>query len=252
MCSAPDGATDRCGPSATAVLLWSQRHGADPTCWRPRINRATTGSDQHYALSTFLLIPTGRLLGLHHRRTRRPRTPVSTSLLTSIRRTSQRLGSLLTHRARPTDEHHPAATRTQKLTADTTGGGEHPRAAGGWGTSMSTDDSAALARLRAERAETERRLAGLTGTFTDIVDASESSNADDEHDPEGSTIAFERSQVDALITQAREHLFELEAAEQRLATGGYGTCERCGQAISPARLEARPIARTCITCAGRR
>ena len=118
---------------------------------------------------------------------------------------------------------------------------------------MSTDHSDARARLSAERLATEQRLAGLTGTFTDIVDASQSSNADDEHDPEGATIAFERSQVGALITQARDHLAELDAAEARVSDGSYGICERCGRPIAPERLEARPTARTCVTCAaGRR
>jgi len=115
---------------------------------------------------------------------------------------------------------------------------------------MSTDDSDAQALLKAERLATEQRLAGLTGTFTDIVDASQASNADDEHDPEGATIAFERSQVGALITQAREHLAELDAAEARVVDGSYGICERCGRTIAPERLEARPVARTCVTCAG--
>ena len=109
----------------------------------------------------------------------------------------------------------------------------------------------AVRRLAAERRETEQRLAALTGDFTAIVDASADSNADDEHDPEGSTIAFERSQVGALIAQAREHLAEIETAERRVADGTYGTCERCGRAIAPARLEARPVARTCIDCARR-
>ncbi|WP_306514392.1 TraR/DksA family transcriptional regulator, partial [Janibacter hoylei] len=81
--------------------------------------------------------------------------------------------------------------------------------------------------------------------------ASEGSNADDEHDPEGATIAFERSQVDALARQAREHLREIDAALARLDAGDYGTCERCGRPISAGRLEARPTARTCIDCAGR-
>jgi DnaK suppressor protein len=112
------------------------------------------------------------------------------------------------------------------------------------------DHSGAGARLRAERRETERRLGYLTGTFTDIVKASESSNADDEHDPEGATIAFERSQVDALVRQAQEHLAELDAAEARVAGGTYGICESCGQSVTAARLEARPTARTCISCAG--
>jgi RNA polymerase-binding transcription factor DksA len=83
------------------------------------------------------------------------------------------------------------------------------------------------------------------------VAASADSNADDEHDPEGSTIAFERSQVGALINQARRHLAELDAAEERLRAGSYGCCESCGRPIPAARLEARPVARTCVSCAAR-
>ncbi|HEX6248868.1 MAG TPA: TraR/DksA C4-type zinc finger protein [Nocardioidaceae bacterium] len=112
------------------------------------------------------------------------------------------------------------------------------------------DHTRAAAVLAAERQETERRLAGLISTFTDIVHASESSNADDEHDPEGATIAFERSQVAALIEQARTHLAELDAAETRIVEGSYGTCEECGRPIASERLEVRPVARRCIGCAG--
>ena len=105
--------------------------------------------------------------------------------------------------------------------------------------------------LDAERREALARLATLTGDFDALVEASEGSNADDEHDPEGATIAFERSQVDALARQAREHLREIDAALARLDAGDYGTCERCGRPISAGRLEARPTARTCIDCAAR-
>jgi RNA polymerase-binding transcription factor DksA len=112
-----------------------------------------------------------------------------------------------------------------------------------------SDHPDAAALLHEQRVHTEQRLADLTGDFTGIVAASESSNADDEHDPEGATIAFERSQVGALIAQARQALAEIDAAERRLAEGSYGRCERCGGGIAAGRLEARPVARTCIECA---
>ena len=105
------------------------------------------------------------------------------------------------------------------------------------------------ARVEAERDVVRRRLAALTHDFDEVVAASRDTNADDEHDPEGATIAFERSQVDALVRQARRRLAELDAALERLASGTYGTCERCGRPIPPARLDARPEARTCIGCA---
>ena len=96
---------------------------------------------------------------------------------------------------------------------------------------------------------TTARLAALTGDYADMVDASKDSNADDEHDPEGATIAFERSQVGALVAAAQAQLAEVSAARARLADGSYGTCESCGQPIGAERLEARPTARTCIRCA---
>jgi RNA polymerase-binding transcription factor DksA len=104
-------------------------------------------------------------------------------------------------------------------------------------------------RLVAEREETLGRLARLTDDYDSVVVASRDTNADDEHDPEGATIAFERSQIGALVRQARDHLGEIEDAFTRLDAGTYGVCERCGAPIGEGRLVARPVARTCIGCA---
>ena len=106
-------------------------------------------------------------------------------------------------------------------------------------------------RLDAERRQTLARLADLSDDFDAVVAASRDTNADDEHDPEGATIAFERSQVQALVRQAREHLAEIDAALGRVSAGTYGNCEDCGRPIGDGRLEARPVARTCINCAGK-
>ena len=104
-------------------------------------------------------------------------------------------------------------------------------------------------RLDAEREETLRRLASLTDDYDAVVAASVDSNADDEHDPEGATIAFERSQIGALVRQGQAHLREIDQAVERLDAGTYGVCETCGARIGDGRLEARPVARTCIRCA---
>lgn len=117
--------------------------------------------------------------------------------------------------------------------------------------SSKPDNKRVLSRLQVEHASVLESLAGLRRGFQGIVDASADSNADDEHDPEGSTIAFERSQLKALIQQNERHLGDIEDAQEKVAAGQYGLCEKCGQPISPARLDARPAARTCITCAAR-
>ncbi|MFC7492785.1 MULTISPECIES: TraR/DksA family transcriptional regulator [unclassified Nocardioides] len=107
----------------------------------------------------------------------------------------------------------------------------------------------ARARLEEERTRTVARLADLRGDYRGFVEASKDSNADDEHDPEGATIAFERSQVGALVRQAEDQLGEIEAALARVEEGTYGVCEACRGPIPEGRLEARPTARTCVACA---
>jgi len=103
--------------------------------------------------------------------------------------------------------------------------------------------------LIADRAATEGLVADLGRDVETIVAARRSVSTDDEHDPEGVTLAFERSQTEALITQASNRLAQIDAALARLDDGSYGTCEVCGKPIGVARLEARPAARTCIDCA---
>ena len=86
----------------------------------------------------------------------------------------------------------------------------------------------------------------MSSDMTALVEASRDSNADDEHDPEGPTIAYERSQLATLLDQARRHLGDVEAAVARVGSGAYGACVVCGEVIAPARLEARPSAPTCL------
>jgi DnaK suppressor protein len=105
-------------------------------------------------------------------------------------------------------------------------------------------------RLADERERVLVRLTGLQRDFDAMVAASRDTNADDEHDPEGATIAFERSQLAAHLRRAEDQLAEITAAMERLSTGTYGVCERCGSAIGAGRLEARPTTRWCIRCAG--
>jgi RNA polymerase-binding transcription factor DksA len=112
------------------------------------------------------------------------------------------------------------------------------------------EDAAEL--LAAERAGTLQRLSGLERELAGIIESSDAANTDDEHDPEGATIAFERQHTAALLGDARQRLAQIDAAMARLAGGSYGICERCGHRISAARLAARPVTTTCITCASRR
>ena len=97
--------------------------------------------------------------------------------------------------------------------------------------------------------ERRRKLALLPALRRDISSvnaARQDSNVDDEHDPEGATIAFELSQASALLEQSRRGLAQVEAALERIDAGTYGICAVCGEPIAEGRLEARPWTPYCI------
>lgn len=103
--------------------------------------------------------------------------------------------------------------------------------------------------LVAGRERAQAQVAALTRSFDDIVEATTLVSTDDEHDPDGATIAFERAQVAALLQQARHDVDAIDRALAHVDDPGYGTCQGCGRAIVVERLLALPSARTCVTCA---
>lgn len=117
---------------------------------------------------------------------------------------------------------------------------------------MSSDDhgdGASQQRLERELAEVERRIVALSEEFDEIVAGSELVNTDDEHDPDGATIAFERAQVAALRDAALRQRTALLAALEAVEAGAYGRCERCGGPIGEERLDAVPGTTRCVACA---
>jgi RNA polymerase-binding transcription factor len=106
--------------------------------------------------------------------------------------------------------------------------------------------------LLAEQGRARERVAALEREFAGLSEAASAAGTDDEHDPEGATLAFERQHAAALLEAAREQVAALDAALRRLEAGRYGVCHRCGQPIGADRLAARPAATTCIRCAAGR
>jgi DnaK suppressor protein len=107
-----------------------------------------------------------------------------------------------------------------------------------------TNDAPALdyrSMLEAERDSLARQLEelGFGGTGLNY----------DSNFADSSQVTAERGETEALANELRLALAEVEAALHKLDDGTYGVCERCGAAIAPARLEAKPGVRLCITCA---
>lgn len=106
-----------------------------------------------------------------------------------------------------------------------------------------------VASLTAARADARAQATALAADLDGIIAAATSVATDDEHDPEGTTIAYERAQAAALLADAHARVRAIDAALARLAAGEYGRCGSCGGSIAPERLAARPATATCISCA---
>ncbi|MEO6944609.1 MAG: TraR/DksA C4-type zinc finger protein [Lacisediminihabitans sp.] len=105
------------------------------------------------------------------------------------------------------------------------------------------------ARLVRDLEETRDLIAQLAADLESMRESRQDVATDDEHDPEGPTLAFERSQSTAILGNAQQHLHEIESALERVDGDEFGVCIGCGQRIPFARLDARPYARRCVACA---
>lgn len=102
--------------------------------------------------------------------------------------------------------------------------------------------------LNERRAELIVTMHGLEEELVGI-EASTSQGPDDEHDPEGSTIGYERARVAALLQVSQRSLGEIENALARVGRDEFSTCSRCGGPILVERLLALPTTTRCVRCA---
>jgi DnaK suppressor protein len=106
-----------------------------------------------------------------------------------------------------------------------------------------TPDAAAIA-LAEKRAALEGQIAAITAAPQDMGGISFGKRVG-----EGTSIAVERLSQIAAHDRLQATLAEVARAEEKLAEGTHGRCDRCTQPIAPARVEAMPWATLCIACA---
>lgn len=94
-------------------------------------------------------------------------------------------------------------------------------------------------RLQQEREETLTNIARLREGMTYDLETSP-----EEGDPD----IWEREKIASLIRSLENKLAEIDRALRMTERGDYGLCERCGQAIDPARLKVMPTATLCLKC----
>jgi len=111
------------------------------------------------------------------------------------------------------------------------------------------DIPSVLAIVEAERERTVRLIVSLESAVAAIVEGSELTSTDDEHDPEGATIAYERAQASALLRQARLDHDALLVTRRQLLGDRRVVCVDCGRAIDLERIAALPTTRRCVRCA---
>lgn len=108
-----------------------------------------------------------------------------------------------------------------------------------------------MSALEQHRREVAARLAGLDDELAALRTARASDTADDEHDPEGSTLSSDWSRLTGLRADAVAQLELADAALASESAGTYGVCVTCGRQIPPERLAVRPAAQQCVSCASR-
>lgn len=106
--------------------------------------------------------------------------------------------------------------------------------------------SAVRDELTSELIRIEGEVDTLQSAITEVMRDGGDGAGDDTADT-GSK-AFEREQGMTLLANTRESLFQTQHALGRIASGGFGTCESCGEAIGKMRLQAFPRATLCVSC----
>lgn len=94
-------------------------------------------------------------------------------------------------------------------------------------------------QLEAERAQVLLKLEHLHEILKSEVDADLS-----EGDPE----LAEQEKTLAVAQSLERKLASIDYALRQVQNGAYGICERCGEPIDPARLEAVPETTLCLKC----
>lgn len=97
------------------------------------------------------------------------------------------------------------------------------------------------------KADLEKRLAELQERLSsikeDVTRAHSGDSAEQAQERENDEV------VDAIGNETALSIKVIQAALGRIEEGTYGVCERCGDAIGEARLQAVPEATQCVSCA---
>ena len=115
---------------------------------------------------------------------------------------------------------------------------------------LDKDDLARIkTQLEEERTDLERQLDELQGaSFQGSQSDLTGEVGLDEDFADAGTATFDRERDLSIRNNIRDLIDQINRALSRIAEGGYGTCERCGNPIDASRLKALPHASLCLDC----
>jgi RNA polymerase-binding protein DksA len=113
---------------------------------------------------------------------------------------------------------------------------------------VSVDIEAAKRRLTEERTRIFEERAHLVEDTSRSMEEAIDEDGNDSHLGDSASETLDR-EIELSLEDNAEHLLAaIDGALERIDAGTYGLCARCGDEISPERLEALPWAGKCIDC----
>ena len=117
---------------------------------------------------------------------------------------------------------------------------------------MTTKKTLTTKQLQAAREELLTERAQLLHQVEDLDAEADVKNwregGFDDDPADAGSASFERETAQSLSNHARRQLVQIDDALRLIDQGSYGTCQRCGNPIERARLEALPHAILCMDC----
>jgi DnaK suppressor protein len=104
------------------------------------------------------------------------------------------------------------------------------------------------AQLQQQRDEAERELSDLEQQVRESGETLESAEGADNHPGDDSDRLAEQERLLTIRSELSARKDDIDLAIQKVAEGGFGQCERCGDDIPTGRLEVLPFARYCVEC----
>ena len=107
-------------------------------------------------------------------------------------------------------------------------------------------NSKILEEFKEELLQRKKQIArNMAGTYSELNDMQDMDPSDD---GDYASLSIENNIDNAIMSQQKEELNEIELALGKIISGNFGICEMCEDDITIERLNVKNFARYCIAC----